>query len=125
MSKRLLLQKEKTLTINKLKKIIRDELEDNKAIDLTILDVRHLTSMLDYMFICTGRSTRQVSATANNLVKKLKEQGLHPIISGKENAQWVLVDVDMIVVHIMLPETRSYYQLEKLWDIPNFDKAQS
>ncbi len=98
----------KTLAINTL--------DDLKAIDVVVLDVQQLTSITDTMIICSGRSNRHVKAIADNLVEIAKKQGVRPLgIEGEQQAEWVLVDLNDVIVHIMIPETRTYYQLEKLW----------
>ena len=91
-------------------------LDDLKALDVRVLDVRELTDMTDYMVIATGRSNRQVSALAEHLTLTVKSQEMPPLgVEGMDDGQWVLVDLCDVVVHIMQPETREEYQLEKLW----------
>jgi len=91
-------------------------LEEFKAIDIVELDVIELTSITDYMLVCSARSTRHAKAIADKLVEKLKAFSIKPLsINGIQQGQWILVDFTDIVVHIMLPETRSHYDLEKLW----------
>ncbi len=107
--------------IDTLKNLAIDALEELKARDITQLDVSKLTEVTDLMLIASGTSTRHVAALAQNLVEKAKAAGLHPRgVEGGENADWVLVDLGDIVVHIMLPEARALYDLERLWaDLPN------
>lgn len=106
--------------IDTLKKLAIDALEELKARDITQLDVAKLTDVTDLMVIASGTSTRHVSALAQNLVEKAKAEGLHPRgVEGGNNADWVLVDLGDIIVHIMLPEARALYDLERLWaDLP-------
>jgi ribosome-associated protein len=104
------------LELEALKDLVVDALEDVKGFDITVLDVRNLTSMTSYMVICSATSTRQTKALADNVRVKVKEQGVD--IRGSEgegSGEWVLVDLDDIVVHIMVPATRAYYNLEQLW----------
>lgn len=93
-------------------------LEDMKASEIVRLDVRHLTSMMDYMIIASGRSDRHVRAVAEALVERCKAANV-PIVGqeGQESGEWILVDLVDVVVHVMLPRTRDFYELEKLWDI--------
>ncbi|XGA81277.1 ribosome silencing factor [Halomonas sp. CH40] len=103
-----------------LKTLAVDALEELKARDITHLDVAKLTDVTDLMIIASGTSTRHVSALAQNLVEKAKEQELQPRgVEGGANADWVLVDLGDVVVHVMLPEARALYDLERLWaDLP-------
>ncbi|NOG32215.1 ribosome silencing factor [Halomonas sp. TBZ9] len=108
------------MQIETLKTLAVDALEELKARDITHLDVAKLTDVTDLMIIASGTSTRHVSALAQNLVEKAKEQGLQPRgVEGGANADWVLVDLGDVVVHVMLPEARALYDLERLWaDLP-------
>ncbi|MFI4937267.1 MAG: ribosome silencing factor [Candidatus Berkiellales bacterium] len=104
-----------------LLKAVLEDLSDLKAIDICPLDVHLLTPITDYMIIASGTSSRHVSAIANNLVHKMKERHVKPLgIQGDRGAEWVLVDLGDIVVHIMQPQTRDFYQLEKLWSTSTF-----
>ncbi|MGM0521335.1 MAG: ribosome silencing factor [Pseudomonadota bacterium] len=106
--------------IDTLKKLAIEALEELKARDITQLDVAKLTDVTDLMVIASGTSTRHVSALAQNIVEKAKAEGLQPRgVEGGNNADWVLVDLGDIIVHIMLPEARALYDLERLWaDLP-------
>jgi len=91
-------------------------LEDIKGKDITVLDVRHLTSLFDSMIIATGDSVRQVKALADNVREKLKEAGADIIgTEGQQASEWVLVDAGCIIVHVMHPHARQHYNLEELW----------
>jgi ribosome-associated protein len=90
--------------------------EDIKGHDITTLDVRTISSITDYMVIASGNSNRQVAAIAKHLVEEAKHNGNPPLGTEGENAgEWVLVDLGDVVVHIMQPAIRDFYQLEKLW----------
>jgi len=93
-----------------------DALEDLKAVDIVQLDVRELSDFTDFMIIANGRSARQVAALAENVVTKAKQAGETPLgVEGLRGGEWVLVDLCDVVVHVMQPEVREFYQLEKLW----------
>ncbi len=99
-----------------LKKLAIDALEELKANDIAVLDVRELTSICDYMIICSGRSSRHLHSIADNVAIQAKKQGQQPLgLEGKNSNDWVLIDLGDVVVHVMLPETREFYDLEKLW----------
>ena len=100
----------------KLNNIVIKALEDLKAIDTTILDVQKLTCITDYMIITTGTSNRHTQAICENVLQAVKSQGYKPLgIEGEKTGEWILVDLGNLIVHIMQPETRQFYNLEKLW----------
>ncbi len=104
------------MKLDKLAALIIETLEDNKATNILTLDVRNLTTVTDYMIIASGTSSKQVTAIAEKLIEKAKKNKVPPYGSeGKQYGEWVLVDLGDIIVHIMHPATRAYYQLEKLW----------
>ncbi|WP_280548616.1 MULTISPECIES: ribosome silencing factor [unclassified Halomonas] len=107
--------------IDALKTLVIDALEDLKAQDIAVLDVSRLTSVTDLMVVASGTSSRHVAALADNVVQAAKEQGIPPLgVEGDNGADWVLVDLGNLVVHVMLPETRQLYDLERLWaDLPS------
>ena len=110
---------------NKLTRLVLDVLEEFKAEVITPLDVRHLTSVTDVMVIANGRSSRHVKAVAAALVVRAKEKGYRPLgVEGENGGEWVLVDLSDVVVHMMLPTVREFYDLEKLWDIEELDEAE-
>ena len=93
-------------------------LDDMKALDVKVLDVRGLTDIADYMVIASGTSDRHVRSVAQRVVEKTKEAGFRPHgVEGLNDADWVLVDLHEMIVHIMLPRVREFYGLEKLWDM--------
>jgi ribosome-associated protein len=107
------------MRLNKIQKTAVTALEDIKARDITVLDVRKLTSLYDTMVIASAESNRQVKALANHVRDKLKEGGATIVgVEGEETGEWVLVDAGDIIVHIMQPAVRAYYNLEELWAPP-------
>ncbi len=97
-------------------------LEDAKAQDIRLIDVRHLTSMTDYMVVASGTSDRHVKSVASSVVSTLKAAGRRPLgVEGENDGEWVLVDLQDALVHVMLPRVRDFYNLEKLWDLPPED----
>lgn len=108
----------------KIVELVIDALEDIKAVDIQTIDVKGLSNVTDYMVIASGTSKRHVKAVAENVLMMLKENGLQPIgTEGSDAAEWVLVDVGDVVVHVMMPDTRDFYDLEKLWQ-PLSDEQQ-
>jgi ribosome-associated protein len=104
------------MRLNKIQKTAVTALQDIKARDITVLDVRKLTSLCDTLIIATAESTRQVKALAQHVREALKTAGASIIgVEGEQTGEWVLVDAGDIIVHIMQPATRAYYNLEELW----------
>lgn len=102
-----------------MKKAAVAALEDIKASDITVLNVKKLTSMTDYMIIACGESSRQVKALARNVADKLREAGAEVVgVEGEDSGEWVLVDLGHVIVHVMHPAVREYYNLEELWTAP-------
>jgi ribosome-associated protein len=100
-----------------LKAMVLAALEDAKANDVRQLDVRRLTDITDWMVVASGTSTRHVLALADHVRTQVKAQGLSPIgTEGESGSDWVLLDYGDVVVHLMLPDTRGFYDLEGLWD---------
>ena len=96
--------------------VVLDALADIKAQNVLSLDVRSLTGIADYMIIASGTSTRHVKALADNVVVKSKEAGFKPLgVEGERDSDWILVDLAGVIVHVMLPATRTFYDLERLW----------
>ena len=104
------------LDLEQTKLAVIDALEDIKAFDITVMDVRKLTSMTSYMIVASTNSTRQAKAIADNVREKMREKGVAMRgTEGEKDGEWVLVDLDDIVVHVMIPTARAYYNLEQLW----------
>ncbi|KZY39992.1 ribosome silencing factor RsfS [Roseovarius sp. HI0049] len=95
---------------------ILTSLDDDKAEEIVQIDLRGKTAIGDYMVICSGRSSRQVSSISEKLAECLKtELGVSCKIEGKETGDWVLIDTGDVIVHVFRPEVREFYQLEKMW----------
>lgn len=108
----------------KLEKIAVTALEDIKARDIAVFDVRKLTALYDTLVIASADSARQVKALAQHVRDKLKEAGADIIgMEGEEGGEWVLVDAGEIVVHVMQPAVRAYYNLEELWAPPQVKRG--
>jgi len=104
------------MDVRKLQKIAVAALEDIKARDIEVINTTKLTSLFDRIVIASADSTRQVKALARNVREKVELAGGEVIgIEGEETGEWVLVDLGSIVVHVMQPAVRSYYNLEELW----------
>jgi len=102
----------------KLSKLVVAALDDVKANDVVLLDVRNMTSVTDYMVVASGTSNRHVKALIENVAEKAREAGHRPIgIEGEEGGEWVLLDLQDTLVHVMLPKVREFYNLEKLWSL--------
>lgn len=102
-----------------LKQLIVDALDDLKAVNTVTLDVTGLTDVMDHLVITSGTSNRHVKSLASNVSVEAKKQGMWPLgVEGDDAGEWVLVDFGDVVVHVMLPATRDFYDLERLWAIP-------
>lgn len=102
-----------------MEKAVVAALEDIKGRDIVVLKVAHLSPLFERMIIASADSTRQVKALADNVQEKLKALGEQVLsVEGEQNGEWVLVDLGAIVVHVMQPTVRQYYNLEELWDQP-------
>ena len=99
--------------------LVERSIEDIKGLELKRIDVKALTTITDYMVICTGTSNRHVKSIADNIIVKAKEAGYRPLgVEGMDSGEWVLVDLGDVVAHVMQVQARAFYQLEKLWDVP-------
>lgn len=105
----------------KLRDIVVKAMDDMKAKDINVLDVRERTSVTEYMIVASGTSNRHVKSIADNVVDEVKSNGIRPLgIEGGAGADWVLVDLGGIVAHVMMPAAREFYDLERFWiDAPD------
>ena len=104
-------------SVESLLKTVHAAVEELKAKDVTRIDVRGKSSVCDFMVIASGTSTRHVKSIADEVVKFAKKLGVMPLgVEGEREAEWVLVDLGDVVVHVMLPRVREFYALEKLWE---------
>jgi len=101
---------------DQLRQIAEQALEEIKAHDVIVLDTRKITSLFDYMIVASADSARQTKALARNITEKVKEAGGSVLgVEGQQTGEWVLVDLGDVLVHIMQPAIREYYNLEQLW----------
>lgn len=93
-------------------------LEDMKAVNVKVMDVRKLTDVTDTMIVATGTSDRHVKSIADRLIERCRQAGHRAYgVEGQREGEWVLVDLQDLIVHVMLPRIREFYGLEKLWDL--------
>jgi ribosome silencing factor RsfS/YbeB/iojap len=107
-----------------LKALVINALDDMKALEIKVLDVRGLTDVADTMVIASGTSDRHVRSVAQKLVERTKAAGFRPHgVEGQQDSDWVLIDLNEMIVHVMLPRVREFYGLEKLWDMTTTKRA--
>ena len=107
-------------------KLILKSLDNDKAFNVKSIDLFKRSSIADFMVIASGTSSKQVSSMAQNLIKRLKDSGISTRKpEGLVNSDWVLIDVNDIVIHLFRPEVRDFYRLEKMWEIPNLHNTQN
>lgn len=108
------------MQLEALKDLVVETLNDMKARDISVMDVRGKTPVTDYMIIASGTSDRHVKAIAETVAYKAKEAGEAPLgTEGVQDGEWALVDLNGVVVHLMLPKVRDFYSLERLWSAPS------
>lgn len=105
------------LSAQSLADLVTTSLDDDKAGDITVIDLRGKSSMADHMVIATGTSARHVGSMADHLVVRLKAAGQPVAAEGMPQCDWVLIDAGDIVVHLFRPEVRAFYNLEKMWGV--------
>jgi ribosome-associated protein len=100
-----------------LEGIVTAALEDMKAVNVKVMDVRGLTDIADVMVVASGNSDRHVKSIADRVIEKAKEGGYRPLgVEGQREGEWVLVDLQDVVLHVMLPRVREFYSLERMWE---------
>jgi ribosome-associated protein len=98
--------------------VVEHALDEMKAVNVKVLNVQKLTDIADTMIIATGNSDRHVRSIADRVVEFAKKAGFRPMgVEGERDGEWVLVDLQDVIVHIMLPRVREFYRLENLWDV--------
>ena len=109
-----------------LSELVVDALDDIKGLDIVRLDVRDMTTVTDYMIVASGTSSRHVQALVDNVAEKAKAAGRRPAgVEGEDGGEWVLLDLEDALVHVMLPKVREFYNLEKLWSLGSAGEAAS
>jgi ribosome-associated protein len=112
------LNTEDALSFDQLRELVVTALEDFKAVDIQLIDVSGRNPLTELFVIASGTSSRHVKSMAENLIMQAKEAGCQPLgVEGQRNAEWILVDLNDVIVHLMLPQTRVFYNLEKLWEV--------
>ena len=103
---------------DELKQLVVDALDDIKGQDIVALEVREQTDIADYMVVASGGTARQVKALTDSVLEKAKAAGAKVIgVEGQDTGEWVLIDLGDVIVHVMLPKVRDFYELERLWSI--------
>lgn len=104
------------MTTDNLLKLVVTTLDDGKGRDITVVDVRGKTGVTDFMVVASGTSERHVKSLAGHVAEEAKKNATQPLgVEGGDVGEWVLVDLGEVIVHVMKPQTRDFYQLEKLW----------
>ena len=107
------------MQLETLRQLVVDTLDDMKAREIQVIDVRGKTAITDYMIVASGTSDRHVKAIAETVAFRAKEAGQAPLgTEGLNEGEWALVDLNGVVVHVMLPKVRDFYTLERLWSAP-------
>jgi ribosome-associated protein len=105
------------LTFDQLRELVLTALDDFKAIDIQIIDVSEQNPLTELFVIASGSSSRHLKSMAENLIIRAKAAGCPPLgVEGQRQSDWVLVDLNDVIVHLMLPQARAFYNLEKLWE---------
>ena len=101
-----------------LKNLVIKALEDVKGEEIVCLDISEMTDISDYMVVVSGNSNRQVKALVDSVLEETRRTGIKPLgVEGQEQGEWVLIDLTDVIVHVMLPKVRDFYDLERLWSM--------
>ena len=110
----------RTVNAEELRDLALDALEDLKGVNVVSIDVRDRTDVTDFLVVASGTSNRHVKSLSDSVIEKAKKADARPLgVEGQEAGEWVLVDLGDVVVHVMLPATRDFYDLERLWAVPD------
>lgn len=113
-------------TVQQLHQLVLTTLEEFKAVDVKSVDVAGKSPLTDHFVVASGNSTRHVKSMADKLVQAAKAEGVQPLgVEGEREAQWILVDLNDVIVHLMLPQARAFYNIEKLWEASSEQRAGS
>jgi len=111
------------VSYEQMQDLVLEAVNDLKALEPVVLDVRGKTGITDLMVVVSGNSSRHVRSIADNVAEMARERGIQPLgMEGTETAEWVLVDLGDAVVHVMLPKVRDLYRLERIWGIGDHDE---
>ena len=101
-----------------LRDLVTEALDDIKGQEIVVLDITDQTDIADYMVVASGSSNRQVRALVDHVVEEAGKRGIRPLgVEGHEQGDWVLIDLTDVIVHVMLPKVRDFYDLERLWSM--------
>jgi ribosome-associated protein len=107
-----------------LENLVETALDDMKAVDIQVLDLAGLADFADTMIVASGTSDRHVRSIADRVIERVRSAGVRPLgVEGQQEGEWVLVDLNDVVVHVMLPRVRELYGLERLWEVPETQAA--
>ncbi len=122
--KRLSQSQSNSLSVQQMLELIQQQLADSKAENIQTIDIQGRSSVADYIVIASGNSGRHLKSMSEHLVAQLKQHELPPLgVEGEREGEWVLVDAGDVIVHLMLPKVRDFYNLEKLWDVARLREA--
>ena len=114
------------MNLDELKALVVNAVEDVKAFDVNVVDIKGRSSITDVLVFASGRSDRQVKSIANNVIIEAKKAGIQPLgVEGLNTGDWVLVDLGDLVVHVMLPQVRDYYGIERIWEVDDADDSEN